>query len=194
MRLGGDQRMDTQTPPAPIVAAVAAGKKHRFSKEIQSTITLLAGFGVESDAHCGACVQHLYDKAKDPTRPNLRQVHLVEQELLEQLGTLGFALTPGQLDENITTHHIDLPRLDAGTILQLGTTALVRITGLREPCVKIARFQKGLQKAVTAKRDGRTFVRGTVMGVVVASGEVSAGDPIQVRPSAGAPSKTLYPV
>jgi hypothetical protein len=82
---------------APIVAAVAAGKKHRFSKEIQSTITLLAGLGVEGDAHCGACVQHLYDQAKDPTRPNLRQVHLVEQELLEQLGTLGFALKPGQL-------------------------------------------------------------------------------------------------
>jgi len=113
---------------------------------------------------------------------------------MEQLGTLGFALTPGQLGENITTLHINLPWLDAGTILQLGTTALVRITGLREPCVKIARFQKGLQKAVTAKRDGRTFVRGAVMGVVVASGEVCAGDPIQVRPSAGAPSRTLYPV
>jgi MOSC domain-containing protein YiiM len=146
---------------APIVAAVAAGKKHRFSKDIQSTITLLAGFGVESDAHCGAYVQHLYDKAKDPTRPNLRQVHLVQQELLEQLRTLGFALTPGQLGENITTLHINLPRLAEGTFLQLGTTALVRITGLREPCAKIARFQKGLQKAVTAKRDGCSFVRGS---------------------------------
>jgi MOSC domain-containing protein YiiM len=179
---------------AAIVAAVAAGKKHRFSKEIQSTITLLAGLGVEGDAHCGAYVQHLYDQAKDPTRPNLRQVHLVEQELLEQLGTLGFALKPGQLGENITTRHIDLPWLDAGMVLQLGTTALVRITGLREPCVKLARFQKGLQKAVTAKRDGRTFMRGAVMGVVVASGEVSAGDAIQMRQSAGAASKALYPV
>src|SRR5947208_7047769 len=114
-----------------VISAVAAGKKHRFSKEIQSTITLLAGLGVESDAHCGAYVQHLYDKAKDPRRPNLRQVHLVEQELLEHLGTLGFAITPGQLGENITTLHINLPRLDEGTILQLGTTALVRITRLR---------------------------------------------------------------
>jgi len=121
--------MDRQTPPvsislsmyrhviseAPIVTAVAAGKKHQFSKKIQSTITLLAGFGVESDVHCGAYVQHLYDKAKNPTRPNLRQVHLVQQELLEQLRTLGFALTPGQLGENITTLHINLPRLAEGT-------------------------------------------------------------------------------
>ena len=179
---------------APIVVAVAAGKEHRFGKKVQSTITLLAGLGVEGDAHCDRYVQHLYDQAKDPTRPNLRQVHLVEQELLEQLGTLGFALKPGQLGENITTHHIDLPQLDAGTVLQVGTTALVRITGLREPCFKIARFQKGLQKAVTAKRDHCTFVRGGVMGVVVASGTVSAGDAIQIRPSAAARSTALQPV
>jgi MOSC domain-containing protein YiiM len=178
----------------PVVAAVAAGTKHEFSKEIQTTITLLAGLGVEGDAHCGGYVQHLYDQAKNPTRPNLRQVHLVEQELLEHLRTLRFALKPGQLGENITTRHIDLPRLDAGTVLQLGTTALVRITGLREPCVKIERFQKGLQKAVTAKRDGRRFMRGSVMGVVVATGEVSAGDAIRIRPPGGPRSRALHPV
>lgn len=171
---------------SPVVAAVAAGKRHRFSKDVQSTITLLAGFGVEGDAHSGAYVQHLYDQARDPTRPNLRQVHLVEQEPLEHLNTLGFALAPGQLGENITTRHIDLLRLDASTLLHLGTTALVRITELREPCIKIARFQKGLQKVVTAKRDGRRFMRGSVMGVVVASGEVSAGDAIHIRPPEGA--------
>jgi MOSC domain-containing protein YiiM len=179
---------------APFVAAVAAGTKHRFSKQIQSTITLLAGLGVEGDAHCGTYVQHLYDQAKDPARPNLRQVHLVEQELLEQLGTLGFSLTPGQLGENITTRHIDLPRLDAGTLLRLGTTALICVTGLRHPCVKIARFQKGLQKAVTAKRDGRMFMRGAVMGVVIASGRVSAGDAIHIKPSARTGNKALQPV
>jgi len=179
---------------APIVASVSADKKHRFSKEIQRTITLLAGLGVEGDAHCGTYVQHLYDQAKDPTRPNLRQVHLIEQELLEQLGRLGFALNPGQLGENITTLGIALPRLDEGTVLQIGTKALVRISGLREPCVKIARFQKGLLKTVTAKRDGRMFMRGAVMGVVVASGEVSGGDAIRIRSSAGPRSRTLRPV
>lgn len=91
---------DTHFSEATLVAAVAAGKKHRFSKEIQNTITLLAGLGVEGDAHCGTYVQHLYDRAQDPTRPNLRQVHLVEQELLEHLARLGFALNPGQLGEN----------------------------------------------------------------------------------------------
>jgi MOSC domain-containing protein YiiM len=87
-----------------------------------------------------------------------------------------------------------LPRLGAGAVLQLGKTALVRITGLRKPCVKLARFQKGLQKAVTANRDGRTFMRRAVMGVVVACGEVSAGDAIQTRQSAGAASEALHPV
>lgn len=181
----------TQTP---FVVAVAVVTKHQFSKEIQNAVTLLAGLGVEGDVHCGAHVQHLYGRAKDPMQANLRQVHLVEQELLEELGCLGFAITPGQLGENITTRHIDLLRLGSGTLLQLGQRALVRITGLREPCVKIAHFQKGLQKAVTVKRGGHSFMRGAVMGVVVATGEVSTGDAIQIRPSAGGRYTTLQPV
>jgi MOSC domain-containing protein YiiM len=179
---------------SPVIVAVASDGKHRFSKQIQSTITLLAGLGVKGDSHCGAAVQHLCDRAKDPSKPNLRQVHLIEQELLEQLRSSGFAVAPGQLGENITTRHIDLLRLEAGTLLQLGSKAVVRITGLREPCVKIARLQKGLQKAVTATRDGHVFMRGAVMGVVAADGDVSPGDPIHIRPSAAAHSKALQPV
>jgi MOSC domain-containing protein YiiM len=121
-------------------------------------------------------------------------VHLIEQELLEELETLGFAVNPGQLGENITTVGISLTGLDEGTVFQIGTKALVRISGLREPCFKIARFQTGLLKAVTAKREGRRFMRGAVMGVVVASGEVSGGDAIQIRSSADSRSRTLRPI
>jgi MOSC domain-containing protein YiiM len=163
--------------------AVSAAKKHRFSKSVTDNISLLAGLGVAGDAHCGAYVQHLYDKARNPARPNLRQVHLIEQELLEQLRADGYAVGPGQLGENITTRHLNLLELEVGTVLQLGENAQVRISGLREPCAKIDRFQRGLQKAVTGGRCGQTFMKGAVMGIVIASGTVSVGDIVLMRPS-----------
>jgi hypothetical protein len=167
----------------PFVAAVARLTAHGFSKERQHCIGLRAGLGVEGDGHCGAAVQHLFDRARDPTRANLRQVHLIEAELLDELGRQGFAVAPGQLGENITTRHLDLVQLKAGTLLHLGATAVVRLTGLREPCVKIGRFQEGLRKAVTVRRDGCTFMLGAVMAVVTASGKVSEGDRILVEAS-----------
>ena len=123
----------------PSVVAVSAAKKHGFSKAPTNNITLLAGLGVAGDAHCGANVQHLYDKARNPARPNLRQVHLIEQELLDQLKEDGYAVGPGQFGENVTTRHLNLLELEVGTVLRLGENAQVRITGLREPCVKISR-------------------------------------------------------
>jgi MOSC domain-containing protein YiiM len=179
---------------SPCVVAVAALKKHRFSKEIRNAIILLAGAGVEGDAHCGVHVQHLYDRAKNPAHPNLRQVHLIEQELLEQLRLLGFAVAPGELGENITTRHIDLLRLGAGTLMVLGIKAVIRITGLRQPCNKIARSQKGLQKAVIATSNGHVFMRGAVMGVVTVGGAVYAGDPIRIEAPIGDRLPVLEPV
>ena len=164
----------------PYVAAVAAAKKHTFSKEINSTITLMAGLGVQGDAHCGAYVQHLYDIGRDPSRPNLRQVHLIEQELIDQVKGLGFDIGPGDLGENITTRHVRLLELQAGSVLQLGTDAIIQVTGLREPCAKIDRLQRGLRKAVTAKRGAQAYMKGAVMGVVIAPGTVSVGDVIRI--------------
>jgi hypothetical protein len=178
----------------PYVAALAAAKKHTFSKEINSTITLMVGLGVQGDAHCGACVQHLYDKSRNPARFNLRQVHLIEQELLDQLKAEGYAVGPGQLGENITTRHLNLLDLEVNTVLQVGGNAQVQITGLREPCAKIDRFQRGLRAAVTARRGGLTYMKGAVMGVVIAAGTVSTGDVIHIAPSPGrlgSPLRTL---
>jgi MOSC domain-containing protein YiiM len=178
----------------PLVVAVSAVKKHGFSKATTNNITLLAGLGVAGDAHCGAYVQHLYDKARNPARPNLRQVHLIEQELLDQLKQDGYAVGPGQLGENITTHYLNLLELEVGTVLKLGETAQVRITGLREPCVKIDRFQRGLQKAVTARRDGYTCMKGAVMRIVIDSRTVSVGDIIHITASASGLDSPLRPV
>ena len=133
---------------SPYVAAVAASKKHSFRKEERNAVRLIAGRGIHEDAHCGTYVQHLYDKAKDPARPNLRQVHLIEEELIEHLQTLGFDIKRGELGENVMTRNVNLIELGAGARLKLGNDAVVEITGLRVPCVKIERFKKGLRRAV----------------------------------------------
>ena len=182
------------TSKSPYVAAVAAAKGHTFSKEVARAITLLIGHGVQGDAHCGHYVQHLYDRARNRSRPNLRQVHLIEHELIARLRALGFKLGPGELGENITTCRLSLTDLECGAVLQLGTDAVVQITGLRQPCAKIDRLQRGLRKAVSANRGGQTYMIGAVMGIVIAPGTVSVGDVIRPRRSADGPGSALLPV
>jgi MOSC domain-containing protein YiiM len=178
----------------PSVVAVAASGRHDFRKEVRRAITLLKDYGVEGDAHGGASIQHLYDKRRDPDSPNLRQVHLVEEELILELNALGFCLAAGNLGENITTRHVHLAGLDAGAVLQLGPSARIQVTGLRTPCVKIERFQKDLRRAVTSKSHGLAIMKRAVMAVVLASGTVSAGDPIHIIEQTGGPWHALRPV
>jgi MOSC domain-containing protein YiiM len=178
----------------PFVAAVAASSRHGFRKEVCRGITLVKGFGVEGDAHGGATVQHLYDKRRDPFRPNLRQVHLMEEELILELNALGFSVAAGELGENITTRHVRLASLDAGTVLEVGSRARIQITGLRSPCVKIERLEPGLRRAVTDTSNGPAAVKRAVMAVVVASGMVSAGDVIRIVERKRGERRGLCPV
>jgi len=154
----------------------------------------MVGLGIQGDAHCGAYVQHLYDIARDPSRPNLRQVHLIERELIDQVNTLGFNIGPGQLGENITTRHLSLLELQAGSVLRLGSDALIQISGLRGPCAKIDRLQRGLRKAVTANWGGQAYMKGAVMGVVIVPGTVSVGDVIRIIQLTTGPALALRPV
>lgn len=164
------------------VVAVGRDGKHRFTKPVTESVTLLAGQGVEGDAHCGTTVKHRSRVRRDPTRPNLRQVHLVADELLDELRTKGFAVYPGAIGENVTTTGVDLLGLPTGAVLRLGASARVRITGLRNPCVQLSRFQKGLMKAVLDRApDGSLIRRAGVMGVVLAGGVVRPGDPVAVE-------------
>lgn len=176
------------------VLAVCASSAHAFSKRPQPSIALLAGLGVQGDVHCGVTVKHRSRVAKDPTRPNLRQVHLIHSELFEELAQQGFAVRPGDLGENITTQGVDLLALPEGTHLRLGETAVVRITGLRNPCWQLDNFRHGLMSAVLDRApDGSLIRKSGVMGVVVTSGTVVAGDPLAVdRPSE--PFRALKPV
>jgi MOSC domain-containing protein YiiM len=168
------------------VEAVHASPLHKFSKHAAGRIHLLAGLGVEGDAHCGVTVKHRSRVAKDPSQPNLRQVHLMHAELFEELAAQGFDVGPGELGENITTRGLAVLDLPAGAELRLGVSAVVRITGLRNPCVQIDRFAKGLMAAVLDRTPEGALVRKAgVMGVVVRGGYVAPGDAIEVTLPAG---------
>lgn len=126
-----------------VVTAVSRSAAHSFSKTVQLGIRLLAGLGVEGDAHSGKTVKHRSRVARDPSQPNLRQVHLIHAELHEELAAAGFSVQPGDLGENVTTRGVDLLALPAGARLHLGYTAVVEVTGLRNPCKQLDDFQEG---------------------------------------------------
>ena len=130
------------------VVSVSASSTHSFSKERLQRISLLQGLGVKGDAHCGETVKHRSRVAQDPTQPNLRQVHLVHSELFDELAARGFDVHAADIGENITTAGIDLLALPQGTLLRIGADAVVRITGLRNPCGQLDHFRDGLLSAV----------------------------------------------
>ncbi|MBO0594838.1 MOSC domain-containing protein [Nesterenkonia sp. E16_7] len=164
------------------VVSVSQSAEHSFSKKPLRSCVLVEGLGVQGDAHAGETVQHLSRVQADPTQPNLRQVHLIHAELFDELGAEGFSVRPGDLGENITTRGVDLLSLPEGTVLHIGETAVVQVTGLRTPCFQIDRFQSGLLKAVLPRdSEGNVVRKAGVMGIVCAGGEVSVGDGIRVE-------------
>lgn len=159
------------------VHSVHRDDKHRFSKLSVGEIRLIEGIGVEGDAHAGATVRHRHLVKKNRTTPNLRQVHLISREVLDELASDGYAVAPGALGENITTAGLDLFELPTGTKLQLGDTAILTVTGLRDPCSQINGLQKGLLKQMLRKSaDGTVVRRVGIMSVVTVGGIVRPGD------------------
>ena len=183
----------------PILVAVHRSPTHSFSKVPQLAISLLAGRGVEGDAHCGATVRHRYLRRRDPSSPNLMQVHLLASEFLDALRLKSSAHDPsaridllsGQLGENLTTRGFDLEDLPLATRLHLGCAAVVELTGLRTPCTQMNALHPGLMRA--AFQPGTRLPRAGVMAIVVASGELKPGDAIRVELPAGA-HRPLQPI
>jgi MOSC domain-containing protein YiiM len=163
------------------VISVSRSAVHGFHKTVATEISLRAGLGVAGDVHEGVTVKHRSRVAVDPTQPNLRQVHLIHAELFDELRAKGFAIAPGDLGENVVTQGLDLLQLPTGTILHLGETARIEITGLRNPCIQIDRFRPGLLKEVLGKAPGGKVIRKAgIMGVVLESGTIRAGDAVRV--------------
>jgi MOSC domain-containing protein YiiM len=173
-------RLPEQQDPVPegAVVTVSVDGKHRFSKTSRPSITLTSGHGIEGDAHYGPFVRHRYLARRNPRAPNLRQVHLIPSELFDELRTSGFQVRPGDLGENIATVGLDLESFPLGTILQLGASATLELTGLRTPCVLIDRFKSGLKDRLQGGEAGPRF-RAGVMAIVTKGGEVSPGDRIR---------------
>ena len=166
----------------PTVLSVSRDAGHRFSKPPVAEIRLVAGFGVEGDAHFGRLVQHRYYQRRNPQDPNLRQVHLIHAELLDEVAGQGFVVAPGALGENVTTRGIDLLGLSRGTRLRLGPDALIEITGLRSPCKLINGLAPGLMDAMLGRAaDGSVIRKSGVMAVVIEDGTVRSGDAIELE-------------
>jgi len=165
-----------------VVTAVSRSARHTLVKPNADSIRLLAGLGVEGDAHSGTTVKHRSRVARDPSQPNLRQVHLVHAELHDTLRERGFAVSAGQMGENVTTRGVDLLGLPTGARLQLGDVAVVELTGLRNPCAQLDRIQPGLMGATLERSaDGNLIRKAGVMAVVLEGGDVRPGDLIRVE-------------
>ncbi|MGX1133296.1 MOSC domain-containing protein YiiM [Streptomyces glaucescens] len=165
-----------------IIAAVSSNDTYSFSKPNRAGITLVAGLGVAGDVHAGTTVKHRFRMKRDPSQPNLRQVHLIHEELFAEVRAAGFEVAAGQLGENVTTRGIDLLGLPTGTRLHLGDEAVVEVTGLRNPCAQIDGFRKGLMKQVVGRNaDGSARFKAGIMSVVLSGGVVRPGDPVRVE-------------
>lgn len=163
------------------VLSLSKSDKHNFSKSVCSSITLIKGEGVKGDAHRGILVQHRSRVLADPTQPNLRQVHLIQNELIQELQRKGFNVQAATMGENITTQGIDLSSLPRGAELNLGQEVVIQVTGLRNPCKQLDDFQKGLTSAVLDKDDECKVIRKAgIMAIVLVGGEIAVGDTIDI--------------
>jgi len=164
------------------VLAISLHAGHHFSKIPSLSIRLLRGLGVAGDAHMGETVKHRSHVRKGPTQPNLRQGHLIHAELFDELRAKGFMVRPGDLGENVTTPGIDLLALPTGTRLHLGASAVVEITGLRNPCIQLDDFQKGLMAATLDRdADGNLIRKAGIMSIVLLEGDVRPGDTVRAE-------------
>ncbi|CAM5412557.1 MOSC domain-containing protein [Streptomyces griseomycini] len=168
------------------VTAVSSNGEYSFTKPNRDSVRLLAGLGVEGDVHAGVTVKHRSRVAQDPTQPNLRQVHLIHEELFDEVGEEGFRVAPGELGENVTTRGIDLLGLPVGALLRIGDSAVLEVTGLRNPCLQIDNFQDGLLKQVVGRDETGNVVRKAgIMSVVREGGVVRPGDTVEVELPSG---------
>lgn len=180
--------------PRGVVVAVSSKPEHGVLKQAQPSIRVLTGLGVEGDAHYGSKVQHRSRARQYPDLPNYRQVHLLSSELHDDLGAAGMPVAPGEMGENVTTRGIDLLALPTGAVLRIGASAVVELSGLRNPCPQLDAIHEGLMAATLGRDEHGQFVRKAgVMAVVLHDGTVQAGDSIEIE-LPPEPHRPLLPV
>ncbi len=163
------------------VIAVCSRDAHLFSKENREEIELIKNFGINGDAHAGMYVKHRSRVKKNPKQLNLRQVHLIPIELLNEMKQHRYDLHPGDLGENITTSGIDLINLPLNSQINIGEEVVLEVKGLRDPCKQIEAFKEGLlKKMITKDADGNLIRKTGIMTIVLGGGIVKPNDKIEV--------------
>ena len=155
------------------VVGLSIDDGHHFSKRAVERVTMVAGVGIEGDVHAGPLVQHRSRVRVDPNQPNLRQVHLIDDAVFAVAASAGFEIDHGDLGENVTVSGLDVHGLAVGTMLRLGESAFVAVTGLRNPCGQINGLRPGLLDVLRRADGGDIVRRAGIMGVVVRGGEVA---------------------
>jgi len=167
------------------VVAVSSDGQHRFSKRPMASIEILAGLGVDGDAHAGKANHHRSHAQRNPDAANLRQVHLIHTELLEELDRKGFEVNPGDLGENITTRGVALLGLGRDTLLRIGPDAVLSVTGLRNPCGQVDDFATGLLNELVEKVGDQVAPKAGIVCIALRGGTVRPGDAIRVEEPEG---------
>jgi MOSC domain-containing protein YiiM len=161
------------------VLAVCFNPQPGLPKPQASRITLIEDWGVQGDYHAGKTIRHRYLARKDPTRPNNRQVLLVDTVIHKMVREKGIQLAPGDLGENILVEGIDLMALPVGTRLQVGS-AILELTEIRDPCSQLDGVHPGLHRAVEIHTADGIQSQAGMLGVIIRGGIVRPEDTVQV--------------
>jgi MOSC domain-containing protein YiiM len=162
------------------VVAVCRNKKPGLPKPVVDEVTLIEDWGIEGDYHAGKLVRHRYLAKKDPTQPNVRQVLLIDTQILAELQQEGIDISSGMLGDNITVTGLNVMSIPLGAWLEVGE-ALLEVTEVRIPCSQLNGMDKRLLKASVIKEEGKKRFRAGIMARVLKGGRVRDGDPIVVR-------------
>ena len=127
---------------------------HREPMQLVSSATLITGVGMEGDKHAES--------------KSFRQLLLADKEALDAVG-----VTPGTIKENLTVEGLNVMDLPEGSQLRLGTSAVLEITKICEPCFRMDEIRDGLKQELEGRRG--------MVARVVQGGTIRVGDPIRVE-------------
>ena len=163
------------------VVAVCKKAEPGIPKNEVDAIQLLENFGIAGDYHAGEFVRHRFLAKMDPTKPNQRQVLLIDTTILAEIASQEIHLKPGMMGENIILDGITVMTLPLGTQLEIGD-AVLEITEVRNPCYQLDEMHPGLLKAVETSGPGPDPRNAGMLARIIQGGWIRPGDVVIVKP------------
>jgi len=157
------------------VVAVCKKAEPGIPKIEVTAIQLLENYGVAGDYHAGQFVRHRYLAKKDPTKPNQRQVLLIDTTILAELASQDIHLEPGMMGENILLDGISVMSLAIGTQIEIGQ-AVLEVTEIRNPCYQLNEMHPRLLKVVETSGTGPDPRNAGMLARILTGGWVRPGD------------------